>query len=114
MNGPFRVITIVIGVVFSYSAAAPAQNENDKILLASFYPMYIMAINVADGVPGVKIVNMTKPQTGCLHDYQLTPQDMQSVSKAWAFIINGGGMESFIDKAIKQRPHLKIIDASRA
>jgi zinc transport system substrate-binding protein len=113
MNGLFRVIAIIIGVAFSYSAAEQEQNKNDKILLTSFYPMYIMAINVANGVPSLKVINMTKPQTGCLHDYQLTPQDMQSFTKAWAFIINGGGMESFIDKAVKQQPHLKIIDASK-
>ncbi len=56
---------------------------------------------------------MTKPQTGCLHDYQLTPHDMQSLANAWVFVINGGGMESFIEKAIKQQPKLKIINASK-
>ena len=25
---------------------------------------------------------MTKPQTGCLHDYQLTPEDMKKLEKA--------------------------------
>lgn len=113
MNGLFRAIAIIIGVVFSYSAASPEQSKSDRILLASFYPMYIMALNVADGVPGLKVINMTKPQTGCLHDYQLTPQDMQMLSKAWAFVINGDGMESFIDKAVKQQSHLKIVEASK-
>ena len=102
-----------MGVVFSYSAAAPEQNKKDKILLTSFYPMYIMASNVADGVPGLKVINMTKPQTGCLHDYQLTPQDMQLLSKAWGMIINGGGMETFLNKAMRLQPRLRLIDASR-
>jgi zinc transport system substrate-binding protein len=113
MNGLFRITAIIIGVVFSYSAASPDQHKNDRILLASFYPMYIMALNVADGVPGIKVMNMTKPQTGCLHDYQLTPQDMKTLSTAWAFVVNGAGMESFIDKAVKQQPKLKIINASK-
>lgn len=107
---PFIALIVLSIIIFSNSSTA---NKNNKIVLTSFYPMYIMAINIADNVPGIKIVNMTKPQTGCLHDYQLTPHDMQSLANAWVFVINGGGMESFIDKAIKQQPKLKIINASK-
>ena len=57
---------------------------------------------------------MTKPQTGCLHDYQLTTEDMKTLEKADAFIVNGAGMESFLDKVIKQQKNLKIIDASKS
>jgi zinc transport system substrate-binding protein len=56
---------------------------------------------------------MTKPQTGCLHDYQLTPDDLKTLEKADIFIVNGAGMESFLDKVIKQQPHLKIVEASQ-
>lgn len=38
---------------------------------------------------------MTKPQTGCLHDYQMTPADMKKLENADVFIANGAGMESF-------------------
>lgn len=57
---------------------------------------------------------MTKPQTGCLHDYQLTTEDMKTLEKADAFIVNGAGMESFLDKVIKQQKNLKVIDASKS
>ena len=55
---------------------------------------------------------MTQPQTGCLHDYQLTPQDLITLEKADVFIINGAGMEAFLDKAIRQQPQLKVVNAS--
>ena len=82
-------------------------------IVTSFYPMYVATINITDGVDGVEVYNMTKPQTGCLHDYQLMTEDMKTLEKADAFVINGAGMESFLDKVIKQQKSLKVIDASK-
>lgn len=87
--------------------------NNNLIVVTSFYPMYISTINITKDVPGVEVVNMTKPQTGCLHDYQLTPEDMRKLEKASVFVINGAGMESFVEKAVKQQSKLKIIEASK-
>ncbi|MBL8026537.1 MAG: zinc ABC transporter substrate-binding protein [Fibrobacteres bacterium] len=100
---PFLLTVLLASVLLAQS----------KTILTSFYPIYIMTINITDGVPGVKVVNLTKPQTGCLHDYQLTPQDMKTISTASMFIVNGGGMESFLNKTIKQYPKLRIIEASK-
>lgn len=90
-----------------------AGSEKKFTIVTSFYPMYISTINVTKGIPGVQVVNMTKAQTGCLHDYQLTPEDLKTLEKADAFVINGAGMEAFIDKAMKQQPKLKIVEASK-
>ena len=89
-----------------------AANKN-FVIVTSFYPMYISTINITRDVPGVEVINMTKPQTGCLHDYQLVPDDVQKLEKASAFVVNGAGMEAFLDKAVKQQPKLKIVDASK-
>ena len=56
---------------------------------------------------------MTKPQTGCLHDYQLMTEDMKTLEHADAFVINGAGMEDFMDKVTGAQKEMKIIDASR-
>ena len=82
-------------------------------IVTSFYPMYIATLNITQGIDGVTVTNMTKPQTGCLHDYQLMTEDMKTLEKADAFVINGAGMESFLDKVIKQQKSLKVIDASK-
>jgi len=82
-------------------------------VLASFYPMYVMALNVLGDTPGVSVECMTEPITGCLHDYQLTPSNMKTLAGADVFIANGAGMETFIEKALKQAPHLKVIEASK-
>ncbi len=107
-----RAINICIIIVL-LTTASKAADGLKKVILCSFYPMYVFTQNVAAGVSDVKVENMAKAQTGCLHDYQLTPGDMKKLKSAWALVINGGGMESFIDKAIKQTSTLKIIDAGK-
>ena len=83
------------------------------VIAASFYPMYIMTKNIAVGIPGVQVINMTRPTTGCLHDYQVTTDDLKNLEGASFFVINGAGMESFLDKVTAQMPNLKLVDASK-
>ena len=85
----------------------------EKTIVASFYPVYILAANVLDGVEGVKLSSMTAPATGCLHDYQLLTSDMRALSKAEALLINGAGMENFLPDLQKQMPGLAIVDCSQ-
>lgn len=74
--------------------------------------MYISTLNVAKDIPGVRVVNMTKPTTGCLHDYQFTTGDLTTLESADAFVVNGAGMESFMGKVTSQLPRLKVVRAS--
>ncbi len=83
------------------------------VIDTTFYPIYIEALNITRDIPGVELVNIAPQVTGCLHDYQLRPEDLKKMSEADILIINGAGMESFTDKVVSQLPELKIIDASR-
>lgn len=74
--------------------------------------MYVATINLTKGIAGVEVKNLTKPQTGCLHDYQMTTEDMTHLSRADIFVVNGAGMEAFLDKVVRQLPKLKIVRAS--
>ncbi len=100
-------------VLFTLSAGLYGADVEKKVILCSFYPMYILTQNVTTDVPGVAVECMTSIKTGCLHDYQLTPNDMKKLNSAYALVINGGGMETFLDKVIAQFPRLKIIEASK-
>ncbi|OPZ84272.1 MAG: High-affinity zinc uptake system binding-protein ZnuA precursor [Firmicutes bacterium ADurb.Bin419] len=75
--------------------------------------MYIFTINIAKDIEGVNVVNMAEPKSGCLHDYQMTPADMKLIEDADIMVINGAGMESFLDKITKELPDLKIVEASK-
>ena len=44
-----------------------------------------------------------RTQTGCLHDYSLKPSDLRLLEDADVFIINGAGMESFLDNVLSQQ-----------
>jgi len=81
-------------------------------IVTSFYPIYIATLNVVQNVEGVQVVNMTQPQTGCLHDYQLKPKDLETLETADVFVVNGAGMEGFLDKVLAQRKDLFVVDAS--
>lgn len=85
--------------------------DEDLLVVTSFYPMYVAAENVLGDVEGVTLENLSEPQTGCLHDYQLTAADMKLLSKADVFIVNGGGIESFLSDVAESYPDLKIVQA---
>ena len=103
----------LIILTFALCGCGSEKKDDGKLtIVTSFYPMYLDALNITRGVSGVEVVNLTPPQTGCLHDYQLTPEDMKVLETADILIVNGLGMESFLDKVIETHPNLKIIDAS--
>lgn len=92
---------------------ANTASVHDLTIATSFYPMYIFALNITKDIPNVSVVNMTPQTAGCLHDYALSTEDMKNLENAQVLIINGAGMEAFMDKVIEQRPDLQIVDASK-
>ncbi|MFH0752963.1 MAG: metal ABC transporter substrate-binding protein [Candidatus Omnitrophota bacterium] len=86
-----------------------AQDEKPIKVVASFYPIYIMVLNVAKDVPGLTVANLTPPMTGCLHDYTVTTNDMKKLAGADIFVANGAGMEAFLDRIVLQYPQVKIV-----
>ena len=105
--------TGVVGGVSGASDSTKNTDEADDMLtvVTSFYPMYIATLNIVDGVDGVRLENLSEPQTGCLHDFQLTPEDMKLLSNADVFVINGGGIESFMSDVAKAYPKLDVVEA---
>lgn len=102
------LLSVALGLAASLEARAGATLR----VMTSFYPMYIHALNVAGGVPGVDVTNLTPQVTGCLHDYQFSPADLVRLTRADVLIVNGAGMESFLDRVASQAPKVKIIHAS--
>ena len=107
-----KKILLLLLIVLTMSGCGSDKKDGNLKIVTSFYPMYLDAMNITRGVAGVEVVNLTPPQAGCLHDYQLTPEDMKTLETADIFIVNGLGMENFLDKVIETHPDLKIIDAS--
>lgn len=108
----FLIITLGCYGVVKIVGTHETQKDN-HLLVSSFYPQYIILLNLVDNCDSIAIKNMTSSATGCLHDYQITSADMKKLDHADAFIINGGGMENFLDDILKVYPDIKIIDSCK-
>lgn len=106
------MLSALLALALAVCSGCAAQEAAGKTIVTSFYPMYVFTQNVVRDVPGVRVVNMASESAGCLHDYQLQTRDMVTLEGADALVINGGGMEQFMDKVIAQRPELPVINAS--
>ncbi len=105
------ILAVSFGLTNIYVSQNQAAEDSDFVVVTSFYPMYIAAMNVIGDTDGVTLKNLSEPQTGCLHDFQLTPADMKLLSTADVFVINGGGIEAFMEDIAKQYPELVIVEA---
>ena len=115
-----RVLTLITCLALILSgcgrgSGSPQGDSSDHsiTIITSFYPIYLETINITKDIEGVRVINMTQSQTGCLHDYALTTENLKTLSDGDVFVINGAGMESFLDKVVDQLPSLKIVDASK-
>ena len=112
-----KIITVCVLVVLIIITTMTAINENENKdnkfnIVTSFYPMYVAVLNITDDVQDVSVKNLTSNQGGCIHDYVLTTTELVTLAKADTLVINGAGMEGFMDKVISNFDDLKIIDSS--
>ncbi len=107
-----HIMTVILSVCV-LAGCKEAKNTKDGFeVVTSFYPMYVFTKNITEGANNVTVKNMTPADTGCLHDYQLMPRDLKMLEKADLLVINGFGMEAFMDKVIKDTKGIKIVDTS--
>ncbi len=93
------------------SGGRPTATGNKQVV-TSFYPMTVAVLNLTDGVEGIEVVSLTGSTTGCLHDYQLSPDNRITLSSAFLLVLNGAGAESFLDGVLDEMPDLPVIDTS--
>ena len=67
--------------------------------MASFYPVYVAAMNLTRRVEEVQLESLVGPRTGCLHDYQMAPDDMARWREADILLLAGAGAEEASCKA---------------
>ena len=104
---------LILNLLTGCTSAVQKKKEGVFTILTSFYPMYIIALNITDGAENVEIRNLANPSIGCLHDYQMKPTDMVNMEQNDVMIINGAGMEEFLEDAQKGIENLHIIDATQ-
>lgn len=107
-----KIIALLLLLSFLPLCGCAAVAE-EVTVMATFYPVFVLAENVLNGVSGVRLLSMTAPSTGCLHDYQLLPRDMHALSQARMLLINGAGMETFLEDLAGLGSDLMIVDCSQ-
>lgn len=107
------LLTVAFGLTALVAVFAEKKEETeDLVCVTSFYPVQLLAEAVTEGAEGVMVRNLTENHSGCIHDYTLTTQDMRLLSDAELFLINGGEMELFLEKAAAEYTDLAIVDTS--
>lgn len=106
----FLVLSILL--LSGCTGNTPEISNNTEIVAASFYPVYIFTLNLLDGIEDVKVECMAEQSVGCLHDYTLTARDAKLLNDAKVLVVNGAGMESFLEDAFESVEDLKVIDSS--
>lgn len=107
------IIMLLSLTLITFSGCTKSKEDNKKLkIVTSFYPIYIMAQNITDGIESIELTNMTDINVGCLHDYTLQPADLKKIEKADIFIENGLGIENFNDKIINSYKNLEIINST--
>ncbi len=89
------------------------QNKDTFNIVASFYPMHILAMNLTDGIDGVTETSMSEPNIGCIHDHTFTADDLKKIEGADVYLENGLGLEAFNEKIENAYPDISIIEASK-
>lgn len=86
-------------------------HEEDAALrcAATTYPVWLLAQAVTEGVEGVEVNLVIDQEVSCLHNYTLTMRDMVAVEQADVLVINGAGLEDFLEDVLAGR---EIIDCS--
>ncbi|MCI9039005.1 MAG: zinc ABC transporter substrate-binding protein [Clostridia bacterium] len=108
------IMIIVVGYMIVKKIEEPRQDNGEKFkIVTTFYPIFIMTSNITQGAQNVELVNMADINSGCLHDYTLSTQDMKKLEKADVVIQNGLGLEKFMDKILNTYSNVEVIDSSK-
>ena len=84
----------------SSPAASQPKDDGKLHVLTTTYPVYLFTTAVTEGVDNVEVSLLVNQQTSCLHDYTLTVSDMKAIESADVIVMNGAGLEDFMDDAL--------------
>lgn len=100
---------IIVGVIlalYSSNTIAPSTGAKLKVI-ATFYPLYDFAQNVAGNKADVSIL---VPETLDVHAFEPTPSSIVKVSEADVLIYNGAGLEPWIQDIVSASGNSNLIE----
>lgn len=106
------VMLLVVGIIFALltlkSKISNTNSINKISVVTSFYPLYYFTSEI--GKNYVSITNLT-PSGAEPHDYEPSTQDILTIQKSKLLIINGAGLEPWVEKLTSDLAanHIKTI-----
>ena len=99
---------IAISILLLLLLSGCNRQKSDQIA-ATTLPVYEFTSALCDGT-GISVSRLVTENVSCLHDYSLQVSQMQTVEAAEIIVINGAGLEDFLEDVLTDTEC--IIDAS--
>lgn len=109
------VIALVLAFVLSACQTTGKKEQSSttdsgKVIYTSFYPLEYMTKRIAGDKFTVKNI---MPVSSSVHGWEPSAKQIADLTKAEALIINGAGLESWLEKFKDSQENLNIIDTSK-
>ena len=101
-----KLIAILILLLLPLSGCRKQESSN---IVATTLPVYEFASFICDGTD-LAVTQLITENVSCLHDYSLQVAQMRAVESAEMIVINGAGLEDFLEDILPDAQHM--IDAS--
>lgn len=92
--------------------SAKSEPEGKIRILATFYPIYIMLMNLTDNVPDTELMLLAQNAGGRLTSWEPSEDDMRLIEGCGILVANGAGLEKFLPQ-ISERTASRTIIASK-
>lgn len=88
--------------------------EKTAKVICTTYPVYLLAKSIAAHTRGPEVQLLLPANTGCPHDYTLTPSDLMKLSGSRILLLkNGLGLDDALcETALKSNPALMVADTT--
>lgn len=92
-----------------------AQGSEVPRIAAASYPVWLFTRYLNDGRDYFNVELMTRPETGCPHEFTPQPRDLERLTQTHTLVENGLNLEVYLDRALRVAPRdIYIIDASKS
>lgn len=99
-------------LILSSCGSVPQEEDGNFHVVATTYPVYLFASEVARGASSVSVTLMVDQPVSCLHDYTLSVKDMKILEQADAILLNGAGLEESMEATLATLDNTPQIDTS--
>ena len=111
----YHILRLTLALLFLMllGGCRQAEPETDAVrIVATTYPMAYLTEQICAGIPELQVDSLISEPVSCLHNYTITTGQMKLLDRADVLVMNGAGLEEFLEGALVYIPETERIDAS--